>query len=1140
MFKYIYWNANGLFNMNRYTQLQFYLSNNKPDLLCISECKIDKNTTIDLSNMNYNNISFFNTSLSSGLLFIYKSCIHIYNNNKLSLSDHDKKSLTVPSMLEWIEIKLYDTNLLIGGIYIHPKASSNDLSILFKNINKVIDLQVPIVLLGDWNAHHALWDSNCVNNMIGERLFELIENKNLYILNCIYCNNYYTHTFGSIHSIIDIGISNNNAFISSFDVGYDIPLLSDHVPITVTFSSPTLYNNNEYYYWNLHHANWISYRLELNENLKMIDIDNLQQLYHEPQQLINELCDQVTNSVLDAANIYVGKIKNKNNKNEWFYDKKVKMIHEYLHKIHHYYQRHYDDQNVKLLYKDAKMMYKLVVQFVKNQYFQKKLFKLSDKNRNVVWKHWKNLSYKNRPQSLPLLNSFQTPVEALNHLCTHFSTISSTSSINTSQLSNHQSLEYLTIRKQVQEFIDNILLKFKCDENITIPFAYEDVKNQCMNCENKGMGPDDIHVLFIKQGTEVLYSFLFKLFSLCFVYSIYPDSWKVAKIKPKYKNGARSDLSNYRPLSITSIFSRLFENILLPILISKTSMYISPFQAGFRHDYSTLDNIYILNEYVMNAYRHDSFLPVIFIDMQKAFDTVWINGLLYKLYLLNVDLSIIKLLYSFLSNRFIYVVYDNYKSFKCPISFSVPQGCVLSPHLFSLFINSLSTILPLDIICLLFADDICIISKRIGSVGLARLQVGLNALQNECIRWQFKISLPKTRVVLFSKTPISVSSSMRLKLNNDFIDFSNSYKYLGVEYECDGKFSIHERAMLNKARIVNFYINKLCMPGLVISPLIIRNLIKCVLIPTFTYAIALWRPSDEFIRKCDSIIMSSFRLLLHLPSTISITSLYQEFRLFPIKFLRNWLLFLFVDRVLKKDPLFPARQIMMESLNYEQNNQGTYVYTRTEHAIIKRKKTNVIQQFQHLQKASQPFIFDLKYINIHHFINNYSTYSKQQIKYSMFEEFIQQSSLLSNSTTLHKITSSSISFDLPLYFTTLSIKEIIRLFRLRFDITNFNANIIHRHSKNTNIKCIYCNNVDETREHVLLYCPQYAIQRQLLQEQLHMLGIHHQLSLPMLCGEYPIINGRISKSEKYYKKFILRIMEFINYIYKIRLQNGII
>lgn len=221
----------------------------------------------------------------------------------------------------------------------------------------------------------------------------------------------------------------------------------------------------------------------------------------------------------------------------------------------------------------------------------------------------------------------------------------------------------------------------------------------------KATGPDGVPPIVLRRCAPELAPVLSKLFRLSYTLGSYPSSWKHAHIFPVPKKGDKSNPSNYRPIAITSILSKTMETIINKQLLSflESSKLLSDHQYGFRHGRSTGD----LLAYVTNLWSSalDSFgeSRVIALDISKAFDKVWHKGLLAKLPSYGFSPNLILWTENFLTDRSISVRVDGALSKKFPINSGVPQGSVISPTLFLLFINDLlsSTTNPIHS----FADD---------------------------------------------------------------------------------------------------------------------------------------------------------------------------------------------------------------------------------------------------------------------------------------------------------------------------------------------------------------------------------------------------------------------------------------------------
>ena len=229
----------------------------------------------------------------------------------------------------------------------------------------------------------------------------------------------------------------------------------------------------------------------------------------------------------------------------------------------------------------------------------------------------------------------------------------------------------------------------------TSPVTNEEISSIILALKNtNSKGYDDIPVNLVKYcGNELSY-ILAHISNVSLTTGVFPDALKLAKIVPIFKNGSKKVVSNYRPISVLSAFSKIFERIMYTRLDNYLDIndILHQSQFGFRKKLSTSMALLELTEEISKSIDDRNYTVGVFIDLAKAFDTVDHKILLQKLHHYGVRGTANEWFGSYLENRRQFVVVNGTPSGCSTISCGVPQGSILGPLLFILYINDLNTI----------------------------------------------------------------------------------------------------------------------------------------------------------------------------------------------------------------------------------------------------------------------------------------------------------------------------------------------------------------------------------------------------------------------------------------------------------------
>lgn len=404
----------------------------------------------------------------------------------------------------------------------------------------------------------------------------------------------------------------------------------------------------------------------------------------------------------------------------------------------------------------------------------------------------------------------------------------------------------------------------------------------------------------------MLYRTLSLLFTYSWHHSVLPRAWRRANVCALYKGkGARTAIGSYRPISVTSVVIRTFEHLIHHQLADRLEQqgYLHPQQFGFRHIHSTYDALLYLHSHLRRylCRNRKQPVPVAFLDLRKAFDRVSPDRLLYLLsQRAGVNGKAWCWIRSFLTGRQIRTIHQDTCSDWQDIHYGVPQGSVLSPLLFLVFIQEAaeqmrrtstrsqheqapaSLLDAAHLVC--FADDIAIFPRldlHLPFPEWSRIyQRALDCLTRWATDNQMEFSAEKSNIVFFARSCRSRKAQRTLAVEWKVGGFqlipSDTYSYLGLLHHRTLSWKAQFNRVLARATSDAYLISRLIQPDAPPYFPAIRALCMGYLRPRCTYALALWRPTTQQLRQLQSRFLRPLCRLLHLPWSVNHTGLLIE------------------------------------------------------------------------------------------------------------------------------------------------------------------------------------------------------------------------------------------------------------------------
>ena len=473
----------------------------------------------------------------------------------------------------------------------------------------------------------------------------------------------------------------------------------------------------------------------------------------------------------------------------------------------------------------------------------------------------------------------------------HFGTIGETMAKKFSTIDQSRLKDPLSyISKEIKNTF--LLSKTNCHEISTLFYK--------LNGKKSG-NPISNHSL--KGTKETILPYLNVLFNKCIHEGVFPDTFKTAEVIPLFKGGDRKDLGNYRPISLLPAIGKLFEKLLATRIINFFVKYelFSPAQFGFRAGFATEYAIADIYEKLIYNLDKGTNSCAIFLDLAKAFDSVSHEILLRKIHHYGIRGKPLELFRSYLNSRKQYVKLNGIKSSLIEIKFGVPQGSILGPLLFLIFINDLPD--ATNFFIKLFADDTFLCTQN---DDFTSMESDVNIELEKVAIWlasnKLTLNTDKSKFMILSKT--SGIPNLMIRMNGVALKRCDSYKYLGVMIDKDLSWGPHIDYISKKIAKACGALAKL---RYCVGMDMLKNVYHALIHSYLRYGILVWGTAPQTtLDPLRVLVNKSIRIIANLPfGSIELDPVFKELKLLKLNKIHKLETAKFIFK--EKNDLLPTR-----------------------------------------------------------------------------------------------------------------------------------------------------------------------------------------------------------------------------------------
>ena len=787
----IHWNCNGLKTRIQNGELTRLVRQYTPAVVCLQHTNHNANKFDQYHIADYYQHS--ENELGTAI-YVHKNISY----NKITIANKYIQTSAVELILN------RNQKITIFNMYNQPSCKYD-----LKKITNVIKNHKNVLIVGDFNSHNPLWDTNLTTSDRNGKIIEKIVNKeHLCIRNDPESPTYYSRTHNSFSSI-DLSICSNSITHQLEWSISDDDFSSDHYPIIISLITNN--NPNSTQRFNTEKANWPLFT-ELTNAIYPFNIN----------QDHNEINENLTKFIIEAAKKTMPMTSNRPVKKAvpWWNEelnyyktmkiklgKKIKAINSKfkqsnLNRIYTNKEKLIELANefghTRRIYNRICAIFKRSIIQAKKQSWEKYIGTITERTpMKKIWTKFRKINGNGNNQP-------KHPLKHNGEIIHDDKKIADIFGTHLQKISSDENYDQEFLKKKRVSEKEKINFTTNTEEYYNDDINMEELEHALKTCKKTAPGEDLISFEMIKHLGKLTKNYILKYFNKLWKEKKFPEAWRHALVLPIPKPAKDpSNPTNYRPISLTSSMCKLMEKIVNNRLTwyLKKNRVITPTQFGSLKKRSTIDSLANIEHYIRKNYKEKKITGAIFFDIEKAYDTTWRHRVLKQLHEYDLRGNLPIFISNFMKQRTFQVKFHNTLSEKYELSNGLPQGSVLSGTLFIIGINNIVKQLPARIRKNLYVDDFAV---YYASRSIRHLQRILSTAANKVNQWTksngFKLALSKTQGILFYRNKKWLQGrKIKLKIENHNVEFKNAVKFLGVYLDTHLNFKTHIAYTKSKA-----------------------------------------------------------------------------------------------------------------------------------------------------------------------------------------------------------------------------------------------------------------------------------------------------------------------------------------------------